>query len=163
MITEREIRRAEKEEKLKADAYLKGITDFVKWTSTLAIAAVLWVANGLSGQPWLSWTLSMTSLGLLLAALAIAVLSIHRVLMAMASEWSESQELHRLCLQKKLRAFQPEKGTEDKEIEQIDRLLKAIETSRLYSGPKGFNQWVLWYIGILLGGLVSNVLARGLS
>jgi hypothetical protein len=51
MVTDRETKRAEKEETLKADAYLRGITDFVKWTTTLAVAAVLWVASGLGGKP----------------------------------------------------------------------------------------------------------------
>jgi hypothetical protein len=163
MITERDIKQAEKQETLKTDAYLKGTTDFVKWTSTLAAAAVLWVANGLGGQAGFSWVLSMTSLGILLAALAVAILAVHRVLTAWASEWSQSREQHAFYLLKQFKHFEPEQVSEEKEGEYIDRLLKATEAGRKYLDPQGFHRWVLWHVGLLLAGLFFYVIARGLG
>jgi len=50
MITEKDITKAEEEEKLWGESYLKGIMDFVKWTSTVAIAAILWVGNAITSE-----------------------------------------------------------------------------------------------------------------
>jgi hypothetical protein len=102
----------------------------------------------------------MTSLGLLLAALAIAVLTVHRVLRAWAAEWSQSRELYTFYLLKQLKHFEPEQVGQEKEDEHVNRLVKATEVSRGYAGPKGYNQWVLWHVGFLLAGLLSYILAR---
>src|SRR5437764_219097 len=133
MITDRDIKQAEKQEALKADAFLKGLTDFVKWTSAVAVAAVLWVGSGLGGQAGFSWVLSLASLGLLLGSLAVAVLVGHRGLRAWGAEWSEARELHSFYVLKQFKHFEPEQASEGKEAEQINRLLTAIKAGRDYA------------------------------
>ena len=50
MITEKDIDYAREQEKLLSETYLKGIVDFMKWSSTLVIAAILWISLPLNHQ-----------------------------------------------------------------------------------------------------------------
>jgi hypothetical protein len=163
MITDRDIEQSDKQRAQKADTYLNGITEFVKWTSTLAVAAVLWVASGLVGQLGWAWALSMTSLGLLLAALAAAVLALHRVLRAWSWDWRQACELDRFYLLKEFKYHEPERVSQEQERDQIDRLIHSIDGRRGYDRPERFNRWVLAHLGLLLAALLAYVVSRGLG
>ncbi len=165
MITDEDIAQAEKQEKVLVEAYLKGITDFVKWSSTLAIAAILWVGDNITSIAGLSWAwrLSIVSLLFLVGSLVIAVLMVSLVLKAWAAEWVVTSEDYSFVVLKKLKAIEPSKVTKQKEVEQVNRLLDAIDATRPFSQPARFNTWLSWHIVFLIAGLFIYALAQTLS
>ena len=173
MITDKDIAEAGEQEKLLAEAYLKGIVDFVKWSSTLAVAAILWIGNFITSATRLSWTMSALSLILLMSSLIVAVLAARRVLTAWAREWDVAREDHAFSLFKKWKAIKTRdlKPTEiaqlneldQQERERIDRLIKSLDAAKPFSESKRFNAWISWHIILLIGGLLIYVVAQFLS
>lgn len=133
MITEEDITQAREREKLLAGSYYKGIVDFMKWTSTVAIAAILWVGNTLTSIAGMPWIISIASLVFLVLSLVIAILAVRLILIAWAREWAWAREEHTLYLLKKLKAIEPSKVSQEKEVEQIQRVIKAIDATRPFS------------------------------
>ena len=163
MITEEEILEAREREKLLAESYYKGIVDFMKWTSTVVIAAILWVGNTVTSITGLPRMLAIVGLGFLVVSLATAILAVKRVLTAWATEWVLSREEHTLYLLKKLKAIEPSKVTEEKETEQIQRVIKAIDATKPFAQPTGFSTRVSSHIAFLLIGLLLYICAQVLS
>jgi hypothetical protein len=62
-----------------------------------------------------------------------------------------------------LKAIEPSKVTEQKETEQINRLIKAIDDTRPFLRPTGFSTWVSWHTSLLIAGLLMYVLAQVLD
>jgi hypothetical protein len=160
MITEEDIIEAEEREKLLAESYHKGIMDFVKWTSTVAIAAILWVGNAVTSITGLPRILAIVGLGFLVVSLATAILAVKRVLTAWAAEWVLAKEDYTLCLLKKIKAIEPSKVTQEKEDEQIQRLIKANDATKPFARPTGFSTWISCHIALLLVGLLLYVFAQ---
>jgi len=163
MITEDDITQAGKQEKLSAESYLKGIMDFVKWTSTVIIAAILWIGNTIASIKGLSRILAAVGLVSLFVSLVIAIFVVRRVLAAWAKEWVLAGEYYTFYLLKKLKAVDPTKITEQKETEQINCLLSAISATKSYSKPVGFSALVIIHITFLVIGLILYLLAQVLS
>jgi hypothetical protein len=157
--------KAEREEKFLAEAYLKGITDFVKWSSTLAIAAILWIGNNITSVAGLSWVwwLSVVSLGFLVFSLVIAVLIVNRVLTAWGLKWVAIREWQKAILLKKEAEEEPSKVTDQELTTQHRQSLKTAIATVPLSQPAGFNTWVSWHIVLLIAGLVIYALAQILS
>jgi hypothetical protein len=163
MITEADISKAEVEERLLAQSYLKGLVDFTKWTSTLAIAGVLWVTNAATRMMGVSRALVVGSSILLIISLVLAVWLMKRVLEAWGNEWIRAIEEHSSVLLKKLKALEVGTVTVEKEREQVDRLLSAVDATRRFSRPSGFNTIAACHMAILVIGLIVYVLAEALS
>jgi len=173
MPTDKDVTEAREREKLLNETYLKGITDFVKWTSTLAVAAILWIASGLSaflGFSW-RWGLSIGALVSLILSLVVAIFAINKVLTTWASEWSEAIVSYELFLFKKLKVFKISEANPDevqliknemrkKEEEIIKRWTEAIGSAKHFSGPKRFDLWINCHIILLVVGLFLYALAQ---
>ncbi len=167
MITDKDIAEVGEQEKLLAEAYLKGIVDFVKWSSTLAVAAILWIGNFITSATGLSWVISAVSLFLLMSSLIAAILAARRVLTAWA------REDHAFSLFKKWKAFKtkelkPTETTQLNELdkqerERIDHLINSLDAAKPFSAPKSFNAWTSWHIILLVGGLLAYIIAQFLS
>lgn len=162
-ITEAEIRKVEREKRVLAESYHKGLIDFTKWTSTLAVAGLLWVGNAIPRTIGPSRILAILSSGSLVVSLVFAILTVRRVLVAWANEWVVASEEHTLWLLKKFKALEPTEVTEEKEIRQVERLLSAIDATKGFSKPSAFNVPVMWHITSLVLGLLLYVLAQVLS
>jgi ABC-type multidrug transport system fused ATPase/permease subunit len=163
MITENEIHHAEERENLLSESFLKGVMDFIKWTSTIAIAAILWVGNSITSVTGLPWIISIASLIFLIFSLIVAVLAVKRVLKTWADEWDIAKELYILLLMKKLKSIEPSIITEQKETEQITKLIKSADPVKSLSRSEGFICWVTLHTGLLLVGLLMYVFARFLG
>jgi len=169
-VTNGDIRRASKEEKELAQSYLAGLIEYAKWTSTVAIAAGIWIGNGLSSLSRLPLYLSIASLVLIILSLVIAVYAVRRVLTSWAIEWKVAKEDYSLLLLKKLKALRPEatstidpaagEDLERKERIIIDRLVAAIEESRPLSDPGGYRSLISWHVVLLVGALFLFILAK---
>jgi hypothetical protein len=170
MITDKDIAEAGKREELLAEAYLKGTIDFIKWSSTLAVAAILWIGNFITSAIGLSRTMSAISLVFLISSLVVAVLAARRVLIAWAKEWDIAKADHTFSLFKKVKAIKAKelKPTDSaslnelnkQEQELIERLIKTIDSVKPYSESKSFNSWISWHIMLLIGGLLFYIVAQ---
>lgn len=69
-------------------------------------------------------------------------------------------EDYKFCLLKKLKAVEPSKITKQKEAEQIDRLVNAVDATKPFSQPTGFSVWISWHITLLVFGLLLYILAQ---
>ena len=173
MITDKDIAEAGEQERLLAEAYLKGIIDFVKWSSTLAVAAILWIGNFITSAKGLSWVMSAIALFLLMSSPIVAILAARRVLTAWAREWDMAREDHAFSLFKKWKVFKAKelKSTETahlnelgkQERERIDRLINSLDAVKPFSESKRFTAWLNWPIILLVGGLLVYIVAQFLS
>lgn len=163
MITERDVTQAEERERQLADTYLKGVADFAKWTSTVAIGATVWIVNALTSMTtWPLW-LALGAVFSLLASLVVAVLGVRRTLSAWATLWAVAIDTHSFYVLKKLKAFEPSKVSGEKELEMINRLLRSSESTWPYTEPGGFGRWVTWHLVLLIMGLLFYAVAQLLS
>ena len=163
MITQKDIDEAREREKLQSTAYLENVVDFVKWTSTVAIATILWVGNALTSFSGMALISGIAGLFSLICSIAMAILVIRRVLTAQSTEWIAASESYGLYLLKQAKAYDLGKVTEEKEVEQINRLIKALDASKPFLQPKGFARWVAFHTILLLVGLLLYVVAQLLS
>jgi len=173
MITDKDITEAGEQERLQADAYVKGIIDFVKWSSTLAVAAILWIGNFIASAKGVSWAISAVSLFLLMNSLIVAILAARRVLTAWAREWDVDREDHAFSLFKKLKWFKTKEfkptdtaqlnELDKQERERIDRLINALDAFKPFSESKRFNAWISLHIILLIAGLFTYMVAQFLS
>ncbi len=173
MITDKDIAEAGEREELLAQAYLKGTIDFVKWSSTLAVAAILWIGNFITSATGLSWAMSVLSLVLLIVSLVVAIFAARRVLIAWAKEWDVARADHTFSLFKKLKAIKtrelkpnettPLNELDKQEQEIIECLIKSIDSAKPFSESKRFNAWISWHIILLVGGLLVYVVAQFLG
>jgi hypothetical protein len=163
MITEKDIAQAREQEKLSAQSFLEGVVDFVKYTSTVSIAGLLWVGNsiGVARAPFRS--ILAVSLLFLVCSLIVAVITIWNVLVARGKEWDADIEDEVFVLLKKLKAIEPSKVSEQKESEQIHSLIKTIEASKPFARPTVFNRWVIVHVIFLVLGVTAYALAQFLT
>jgi len=169
-ITEKDLLEAREQDRRLAESYLNQIPDVVKWTSTVAVAGILWIGNNLASVRGLSWVISIVSLIFLVGSLVIAVFAVRRVLAAWAREWDIAREDYTLCVLKKWKTLKESEAAstksakldeiERKEEEHINHLVKAIGVARPYSEPTGFSILVSLHIGFLIAGLLAYILAQ---
>lgn len=173
MITEKDITEASEQEKLSSEAYLKGVIDFVKWTSTLAVAGILWIGNFITSATELTWAISAVSLFLLMTSLIAAIFAIRRVLTTWAREWDMAREEQAFTLFKKFKALKTKelKPTETAQLyelgkqewERIEHLINSIDATKPFSESKRFETWIRLHIILLILGLFIYIVAQFLS
>jgi hypothetical protein len=173
MITDKDIVEVGEQEKLQAEVYLKGIIDFIKWSSTLAVAAILWIGNFIASATGVSRTISAVSLLLLLSSLIVAILAAKRVLTAWAREWDAASADHAFSLFKKWKWLKTKilkvtetaqlNELEKQESERINRLINTLDAIKPFSESKRFNAWISLHIIFLIGGLLAYIVAQFLN
>ncbi len=149
MITEKDIYYAREQEKLLFETYLKGIVDFMKWSSMLTIAAILWISINMTSIEGLFWRLSIASLIFLLVSLVVAVFAFKWVLTDWARECSVDREDYGYILFKKFKWFEKSKlnkmkpeelaqsiELDEKKLGHVDRYINAINAAKPLSEPK---------------------------
>ena len=82
MVTEADLEEARKQEITSAQTFYKGVIDFIKWTSTLAAAGILWVGATVTSTEGVARYLAGLGLVSLITSLIMAVSIMHRVLTA---------------------------------------------------------------------------------
>ncbi len=163
MITEQDITKAGDDEKQSAQSYLEGVMDSMKWTSTLSIAALLWIGNNIGSVKAPFRSILAVSLIFLIFSLIIAIITVRDVLMARNTKWISDIEHETLLLLKKWKTMEPSEVSDRKENEQIQRLIRAMEASRPFTRPTRFNMWVTLHMIFLVLGLGLYALAQYLT
>lgn len=137
-------------EKETAETYFAAHVDFIKWTTTIAIAATLWVSSALADLNGTALTLTIMSLAFILLAIVLAILAFKAGVDRAAHFWDIARLNWSRAL---LDAFEAKGASEEfvqrkrKEItERFDRLSSAGD--RL-SGSKHFQSMAAWHIGAI--------------
>lgn len=160
MLTEKDLTDSQETEKASGESFLRGVTDFLKWTSTVAAAAVIWIgglSGSLTGAPRI---LAAVSVAAILVSLVVAVITIRRVLTAWAKSWNLAIKDSKYVLLKKLHAVDPAMVAKNQMAEAIDELLDAVDASRTYSRPAEYARWVTSHVSLLVLGLILHVIAQ---
>jgi hypothetical protein len=188
VFTKEEIDQAIEDEQLHENLYLKGILDFIKWTSAIATAALLWVGNALSSFTGLPQILAFLGLLFFIFSIGVAVITVKQVLTAWARKWDMATEASYVLrtwnptalrkaneLESRFGHLDPAEYFAEmtrvgesypsadlviKELEQLEPMIKALNAASPYSSPRKFSSWVSWHVSLLLVGLLLYVVAQ---
>jgi hypothetical protein len=156
----------EEQSKLLTESYLKGLTDFVKWTSTIAAGAILWIANNLASVPDQCRLSAVVALILLAASLGSALWIGRLVLLTSKAKWDANDATRLFYVQQSasqslsfLPPLDPETLTS--QVDARNKVLKQLlKTSEAYSRRLGStaSRIVLdLHLFLLLAGVVTYV------
>lgn len=155
MITDEEL-------KLSAYTYLKGIIDFVKWTSTIAIATIIWIGSNLTTiKGSMGRIIIMVSLIVLGLSLICAIITFNRVLEGWSLKWE--CDLTSLIILRSIQIEGTKVSAENIDPNQINRFMKANEDIQSFNKPKIFKNYVAWHVILLVIGLWLYICAQILS
>jgi hypothetical protein len=96
MFTDNDLKEMRQQESISAQTFYKGVVDFLKWTATLTVAAILWVSNAVESASGVAQVVAIFSLFFLILSLIIAVYTVYWVLSGWAKEWVANIEEERL-------------------------------------------------------------------
>lgn len=147
-------------ERTRGEAYLGGLVDFIKWTSTISLAAVAWVAEAASEASGVSQRVSVAALVVLLFSIGVAVLAVKNVLAAWARQWEVAQASHIL---REVETFWAGMLEDDflqrRKKEALDGLAEALGNSKKYDRPAFFNRLIVCHISLSALGIAIYVIA----
>jgi hypothetical protein len=160
VIPPEEVAQAETEAKTSSDDFLRGVVDFLKWTSTITVAALIWVGNSLAAKTGVPLILSIICLILLAASLAVSIWTVQRVLAAWGVKWAQADALRSFYSMKEFKYHEPDKLSEEKESKFINDLVQTWDAGKRFSKPYHFSVWVTSHSVLLLGGILFYILAQ---
>ena len=140
MFNANEINNLKNKERVAAENYLHNLTDFVKWTTTLTLAAVVWISTAITSFEGFAQTVGITSLLALLVSLVFAIISIKRVFDGSSNEWDLSRATHTIALLELFEKINPSADFIEKRRKKANELLeKSLEQNTKYYGTSYFN------------------------
>ena len=165
------INQAKKELDLRSDVYLKSIVDFFKWTITVTVVVMLWIADNLDGLKLFPKVLVVIALFCFLASVAIAIVAVTRMNIAFAKDWglaiANSNILQNQILKTTLLSIVPAKelaeSFERKEREMDKEKWETLKSSEPFSKPEGYNRLAKLYAVFLIAGLALYIFAQALN
>jgi hypothetical protein len=163
MLTDQDIQEAHEKELVSAELFYKGLIDFIKWTSTLATAAILWIGEAIASTSGEARYLAGLGLIFLVFSLLLAISVVYRVLSAWGADWAANRAEHIFWLVKKLQAVNATEVSEEQEMEYVDKLMNTIDETKPFQDPRSFNRRVITHIGFLATGLLFYVIAQIVS
>ena len=163
MLTDQDIQEAQEKEAASAALFYKGIVEFIKWTSTLAAAAILWIGTAIASSEGSARYLAGMGLVSLVISLVIAISVVYRVLTAWSNEWVANRAEHTLWLVKKLRSVEAVNVSDEEEKKYVEQLLSAIDNTKSFREPSSFNRRVVAHISLLTLGLLLYAAAQIVS
>jgi len=154
-----------------ADTYFRVVVDFLKWTSTVTIGAMVWIGNNLDKVKPIPLVIAIVALLCLFASLVVAIHVVRRISIAAAKDWSlaiaDSAILRNSILKSVLLSIVPAEelsaGFEREERAAKDHKWDALKAAQPFSQPEGFNFWITVYVISLLTGLFLYVFAQILN
>lgn len=160
----RELEELANQEQACEETFFKGLIEFLKWTSTVALAATLWIGNSLGLSTGITTGLSIIGLLLLVFSVVLAILMFTRALAALAGKWMYIKEWQKLGFIQIAQRARPSMKTLVAEEEQIEKALDATEASSKLAGPQPFSVLIILHTVSLLVGLllyaVGQILQR---
>jgi hypothetical protein len=152
-----------------SEEYLKGIVDFVKWTSTAATASMLWIGNNTGSITCPPQRIAaVAALVFLMVSLSIAILTVKRALDEWKREWDYANAnalffaiLHlKAIIPYELLTPQVMASLEQERLEAFESLDKA---SRAAQPTSQFNAWLVLHMIFLLIGILLYVSAQAVA
>jgi hypothetical protein len=160
MVTETDLKEAHEQEIASAQTYYKGVIDFIKWTSTLAAAAILWVGTTITSARGVERYLAGLGLVSLIASLMIAVSIMHRVLTAWGREWDAHRAEHTLWVIEKLKAVDAVQVSQEEEVKYYEQAMSTIDAARPFRESSSFTKRIMGHIILLTTGLLLYAIAQ---
>ncbi len=147
--------------------------DYLKWTTTLAGAAILWVGNEVLGLGGVPQMVAKVGLVLLLASMMAALLAAFKVLGAWEHNWafwSALSTYHRLREAGHGKLLVSE-DVADRVAQVVEaakgvQLKEALDTgpkSLLATSPRFVRPWVISHVGLLVAGVFAYAVAQVLA
>ncbi|WP_048152446.1 hypothetical protein [Methanolacinia paynteri] len=126
----------------------KGI-DFVKWTTTISIGAIIWIASSSNDNKWIVY-----SLGFFILAIVIAILIVYYVFSYWSWQVKSSQKLLKLLISNEEKYQKSLKITRPKILYNIfDYQESRIKESR-FRDPYFFEMLIVLHLCAIIGGLI---------
>lgn len=146
-------------EKVKEESYFKGIVDYIKWTSTIGIGAILWIGNTLRMNYQL---ITIISLIFLISSLIIAIFIIYQVLGLWSKEWEAARKTKSAIYShnffaKYAGSGDPPENSRKKIDDKFAQAYDAFLATESYQKPKQFNKIVFFHIFLLVIGLILYI------
>ena len=157
MFDANETNNLKNKERAAAESYFRILTDFVKWTTAINLAAIVWIASAIKSLDNYPHSLAILALFMLLMSLVLAIYSISRVFDGSSNEWDLSRSIHSLALldyfekSNPIAEFIARRRKASKELSE-----KSLEKSAKYYGTSYFNVPVTWHL-ILCWSLKSKL------
>jgi len=166
--------------KLSAETYFKGIIDFIKWTSTIAVAAIIWIGSNLTAIKGLTVILTIVASMCLIFSLFLAIFTVKRILDAWAHQWDYEKkhisfirslenaiksgfpkgvDVENITSEEIKSIFSKGEIAENIDFKQLDGLIKEIEDIQPFKESKYFNTYVFYHLIFLVTGLSFYLIA----
>jgi len=167
-----ETRQIAKELPQKSETYLSGVTDLIKWTSTIIIAATLWIADNVTSIKEPLRIIALAALPCLIFALAIAAYTFWQATVTLAKEWALADRADALTkIVEKFQKLPPVVAKKQdtwaraqvEMQEAAEQYLEAISAARSASQLKAFKIRTALLITLLTMGIFCYALAQILN
>lgn len=144
-------------EQTASKTYLTTLTDFVKWTTTITLAAVVWIANTLSSSSQVLQISGVLALLLLVFSLLFAVIGIKHILDVASNEWDIERILHHRAYLRLATVFRTNDETSEKvKLNELERQLNAaLAVRKKYRESKFFKLPVTLHATLLALGVAT--------
>jgi hypothetical protein len=143
--------------------YLKRVMDYVKWTSTIAVAAILWVGNSIVSAVGLRLFLVIIGLGALVFSLGCSVYAASKVLIASRKHWELAEKEWDHCMLSYEIKENPSPIIKKELKRSKTNLIKAYMDVIYYLEPSTFTNWIDRHFYSLLGGLTIYAFSQVLG
>ena len=150
------------EEDATANSYIASLTDFVKWTTTINLAAVVWIANTLSSSAQILQVSSIIALTSLIFSLLFAIIAIKRILDASSNEWDVSRILNsRALLRLTIASEIGDVSSDNLKLGELEKQLNAtLGIRKKYRETAHFNQPATLHTALLAFGITAYAVGQ---
>lgn len=133
-------------------SYLKGVIDFVKWTSTIAVAAAIWVLNVVTSLSGITQRIGILAFGSLVISLFFAILTVREAVKNWGRNWTIAEKAFNVNILSFERQRIPDLVREEDLIQAHHDFWSTARD--FHETPEKTNKWVKWHLVFLFVGLV---------
>jgi len=141
------------------EAYFKSVIEFLKWTTTFAFAALIWISSNYQSK-MISLIFLKTSLLFLIFSIIVSMYTVYSVVFYWGASWNNPLNFYYSCAKDMKTKFgRDEKANEKLKQyhEDTENYLKIWIKKYIPSSPHQFNRLLLLHLILLLIGSVLYV------
>ncbi len=157
MNTQDELSNTREEETLFARNYLKGVIDFVKWTSTVVVASILWMGSSIFRYESNNLVPLVLGMAFLISSLIVSIFTVKRILKEWGDQWELATAEYNFFLIKRVKVLST-KISKEKENEALEKIVKIVNKKHLPE-PKEYNRKVAFHVILLVAGLAFYIIS----
>lgn len=138
-----------------SDRYLNGILSFFKWTTTFALAVIIWIGTNIQNQ-FLNSNSLFLSIIFVIGSIIIAIITTHLILDFWNKDWKLKFHIHQLLIFYDVNDRHPSTFSQEALDEQRKRV---IDSSKLLFELKSFDKYLIFHVVALLIGIIFYLFA----